>query len=202
MKLRVALMAGVFLGACGPAGDGRSTDAAPSGGDGGIVGGNGQDQPIKFNSGSRIKAKVTKTSISTADGAKYESSAFGGWYDAQRQEDCSPGLAGDGKTRCLPTASTMFAGYYADAACTVPGLLISVPSCLTVKYVAAPVSGCSATATTGPRIYRPGTMQATYYSKSGTTCTAQSSATLGLVPQGAEVPPTDFAEMTSTVTTQ
>jgi len=206
MHFRVALVAGVFLGACGPAADGRTTDAGPSVGDGGVVGGSGQDQPIKFNSGTRIKAKVTNTSISTADGAKYTSSAFAGWYDAARQEDCSPKSAGDGKIRCLP--ATMNTPYYADAACTAPAALVvtdPTPGCSPPqpKYLGVlPPAACPQTG--GTRVYRLGPTITTFYSKSSTgTCSGPATSPgLSFYTLGAEVPVTEFAEMTSTTSTQ
>lgn len=70
-----------------------------------------------YKSGSRIKAKVLKTS----DGAQ----SFLGWYDTELSTDCifwySTYKAEDGKNRCLPRSAVVSSSnYYTDSNCSKP----------------------------------------------------------------------------------
>lgn len=85
--------------------------ASTTGGGGGIL------DPVRaaqaYESGTRLKARRHVS----ADGA----SAFAGWYDSARKENCSLQSAVDGTTRCLPTGSYVFIkSYFADSSCTQP----------------------------------------------------------------------------------
>lgn len=74
--------------------------------------------PPEYTAGPRIKPRITTTSF--GDGAKIRT--FSGWFDSARNEDCMAGVAGDGKSRCLPLSNAAFVldGFYTDATCTKP----------------------------------------------------------------------------------
>src|SRR5690606_29553767 len=111
----------------------------------------------------RIKMRV----LSTPDGAK----VFHGWFDSQRNEDCTFQRAADDMTRCLPSSVAYDYGtYYADAACTIPVALWQYAGCSPPPYVA--VYSASAQCPTNPpgiAIYTRGTTYTSYYAKSGAT---------------------------------
>lgn len=211
MLCRVAFAMALGVFACGPEGGHQvDPDAGPGSGsdDGGVPGANGEDQPIQFTSGTRIKARTTTTMITTADGASYKSTTFAGWYDAERNEACSPQLAADGKTRCIPAASPTF-GYYADAACTMPVTFASTPTPVcgasgTLKYISvAPPPACPTTV--GPRIYLAGSIGNTYYIKSTSNGTCSGPNMLEgytFAALGTEVPAAEFVEMTTATSMQ
>lgn len=161
-------------------------------------------------SGTRIKARTTTTLLG-ADGTKQESTGFGGWFDAQRNEPCTVSLAADGKMRCLPAAAARYVdNYFADAACTQSIVLVTPVTCAAYgaplgvpKYLSepgAPVNGC-----TGMR-YRPMGAKiagASYYLKSGANCFGPYPLTNqdAYDASGAEIPPTEFVAFTSTSVT-
>ena len=64
-----------------------------------------------------------------------------GWHDTMNDVDCTFTLASDGKTRCLPVASTG-AILFTDGTCTSPGrvAVLSDPSCIGVRRYAREVS--------------------------------------------------------------
>lgn len=64
-----------------------------------------------------------------------------GWHDTMNDVDCTFALASDGKTRCLPVASTGTI-LFTDGACTSPGrvAVLSDPSCIGVRRYAREVS--------------------------------------------------------------
>jgi hypothetical protein len=212
MLSRIVVVLVFGASACGPANERPAvSDAGPDAGpgtvDGGVPGANGEDQPIQFMSGTRIKARATNTMITTADGASYKSTAFAGWFDAQRNEACSPQLAADGKTRCLPAAIAT-SNYYSDAACSMPIVIASTPTPVCggsgmLKYIAiSPAPACPTTV--GPTLHHAGTIGTTYYIK-GTngTCSGPTTADgYTWASLGAEIPPDEFVEMTTTTTTQ
>lgn len=160
--------------------------------------------PDLFESGTRIKARTTVTEYSTVDGATRTQTSFVGWFDSMRNEPCSPTLASDGKTRCLPAAAAPLTGYFVDAACTVPGAPLS--TCLGAdapKYIAIPQPTTCPPSSLGAKVIPVGTPTTTYYFKSGANCTGPTT-TADLAwypPAGAEIPPTEFVEMTVTTTT-
>lgn len=176
---------------------GQESDTGPGGG------ANGEVDPVSFASGTRIKARRSVTTTSAPDGARSSVSAFAGWYDGQRNEPCAPTLAADGKSRCLPVASSITTIYFGDAACAIP-VAMAVADCTSEApaYVSSVVvATCPVTA--GPRIFKRGSMYTSYYIKSGATCSGPIAAgTLKVFTAGAEVLPSDFAEMTVTTTTQ
>lgn len=169
------------------------------------TGESGEDEPSEWTSGSRIKARVTVTSTKTADGAMRSEKYFGGWYDAMRDEVCSPSIAADGKTRCLPQASRTSTNYFADAACTVPAVMVYDCSAAAPKYLAvyAEAGATCTTNTAGPQLFTVGAKQSIYYSK-GTACNGPTNAgaTIAIYPVATPVPASSFAEMTVTTTTE
>ena len=66
-------------------------------------------------SGTRLRARYAMGT----DGSK----EFVGWFDKQRNEECSIKAAESGKLRCLPTAHPVFD--YSDAECTKP--IVTLP---------------------------------------------------------------------------
>jgi hypothetical protein len=158
-----------------------------------------------FESGERIKVRAKTTTITTADGALRASTEFAGWFDSERNEPCSPTLASDGKTRCLPPAVLLSDGYYfADAACTIPVALVVGCTPEVPRYVATPAAASCPAATTGPRVFAAGPAITSYYFKDGATCSAQPANPdwTWWPPTGDEVPASSFAEMTVETTTQ
>ncbi|GEM_PF-3444751 len=88
------------------------------GGAGGTGGGSGSLEPEIDRSGSRLHVRY----FTGADGSR----EFIGFYDGQRNENCSfiwPGsAAADGTTRCLPLDNLAYLNdsYFADSSCTQP----------------------------------------------------------------------------------
>lgn len=87
-----------------------------------------RDAAAQTSSGSRIKAKY----LTSSDGAKQ----FQGWYDSDRQEDCSFQLARDGSTRCMPSGYS-YGTLYSDTGCSQRLTLMLKASCGSAapKYV-------------------------------------------------------------------
>ena len=160
MRLAAIVLVGVSLSlaACGkdpgPKGDpGAQGPAGPQGVAGTTSG---------ATSGTRIKARSTTTTLSSADGAASTASYLAGWVDSARNnEACSPGLASDGAMRCLPAASAIWDGYYGDAACTI-AIAAYVPVCGTAPpaYVAV-TTPPTCLASAGPRTFAAGASYAT-----------------------------------------
>lgn len=190
------LLAGACMGPAGPPG--------PPGGNGsdGASGSPAED----FESGQRIKARATTTVTTTADGAMRTVRSFVGWFDSMRNELCSPMLASDGKTRCIPTTVALVDtnANFADAACTIP-VAVAIAGCGTPapRYVAVhPAVTCPQTV--GARIFAAGLPVTSYYSKSGANCFGPSSIpSFTFYPtSGAEIPASSFVEMDITATTE
>jgi hypothetical protein len=98
-------------------------------------------------SGTRLKARW----YVSADGAKQ----FLGWFDSQRQENCSFQVAADGKTRCLPTTVLTFFYFY-DPECKRP-LAVSAPACPVRKYWADSLPiGSTCSPLGGTRVFESG----------------------------------------------
>jgi hypothetical protein len=152
--------------------------------------------------GTRLKLKW----YAGADGSKQLHPYV--FYDSQRQEDCGPTLAGDGKLRCVPTASAYPSSYYLDSACSQPML---VASCGTPAKYASAVTGGAACAG-----YRPAKLTAIsrpsglWTGGGAIACTAAPAATVDAVltsyanvytlySVGPEVPATEFVELTEQV---
>lgn len=185
-------------GGNGTGGNGTGVDSGATGDPGGSI------APVTFTSGTRIKARTTTTTMSTADGARYAFTQFVGWFDSQRNEECAPAVASDGITRCLPVASAINDTFFDDAACTIPLAIASAPGCFTTprQYVTQPLAAPACT-NAGARVFAAGATHPTYYSKSGTTCTGPSTLPgyTWYAASGSELAPTLFAAMTMTTTT-
>jgi hypothetical protein len=190
MNIKLVLVAA--LAACGSSNGGpmMTSDAKASGGDAGNGGGDGG---IDVNqSGTRIKMKVLKT----PDGAK----VFSNSYDTQRNEDCVFGVAGDGVMRCLPYQSVAYdyGSYFSDAACTQP-VALSYSSCAAPSYILVRGAACPY-GMTATRVYTVGAAHASFYTKSGTTCSGPTTvATYTLYSYGAEVAPSSFQSATTSI---
>jgi hypothetical protein len=63
-------------------------------------------------SGTRLKART----YNAEDGSQQ----FIGWFDSQRNENCGFQMAADGKIRCLPSGTSVEAGFFGDTGCTQP----------------------------------------------------------------------------------
>lgn len=78
-------------------------------------------------SGTRIKAVYWET----PDGARIFA---GRMRDMQRDEECAPGVAADGVTRCLPSWERLNYSAFADNSCTIFGHVMS-PSTAPPAYI-------------------------------------------------------------------
>lgn len=140
-----------------------------------------------YKSGSRLKAKYYEGQ----DGSK----AFVGWFDSQRNEDCSFRIAADGTARCLPTGDVV--QFFNDGNCTSPLVMVAKP-CATAAAYAVFQDGvsCSEVRT---RVYprgNPTTPGGTIFMKASTSCTGISSSTYQTIYNfftvGPEVAPSAF----------
>jgi hypothetical protein len=197
---------GVYLvvAACSAARTGSITSSVDGGGhgDGSSSGGDGPSlldaltDPVppasadSNQSGSRRKVKY----YAGDDGSK----AFAGFYDSQRKEDCSFALAGDGKTRCLPSPTATLSGYYADAHCTQPLLAIN-SNCATPTY-AWTMDSTACAATAGHHVLAVGSPFAgsSVYILGGTACSGPAPTGAGYLYffAGDEVDPSAFVAAT------
>lgn len=183
---QLAVVGIVLTSAC--AGDPNMMGTGGSGAEGsGGSGGTGSNQLAIYKSGSRIKLRT----LSSSDGAK----AFLGWHDQDRAEDVRPGKAADGRTRMIPDDAEQ-ALYFGDSSCTVPILMHWASNCsrpLAAYFIAAACTG-------NTRVFRAGPVYAGAIFSQGTTCFSQAlPAGVTAYSMGAEVPPTDFAEMTEAI---
>jgi hypothetical protein len=172
------------------------------------------DPPNTETSGSRLKARYTMTTTKGADGSMQTQRYFAGWYDSQRSEPCSAGLAPDGKTRCLPTLPGGSLGFFSDAACSKPLAYVikqqsscggsSVPPPKYFQTVTANASGCASV-----RIM-PATkvvVTALYEKSSAGACVVNGNLAFYLKTYEfydaalAEISATEFVELTVTTTT-
>jgi hypothetical protein len=148
-----------------------------------------------YQSGSRIKARM----LVTADGAK----AFNGWHDTERGENCSFGLASDGKIRCLPDLTTCPQSAYplgtlfGDSSCAGPKLVAVLATCSAPACaVAYSMGDCNQVKLSVVRVGEKYSGSVVYYQASDGTC---ANATSGLVSYsiyyaGAETAPSSFVE--------
>lgn len=153
------------------------------------------EQRALYKSGSRIRARVGRTT----DGAQ----EFIGWFDSQRNEDCDFQNQRDGKRRCLPRLVAS-ATYFADPQCTAP--LANGPVCGSApKYAWSPEAplNCSDVPkllAVGPehsgRLYHKGTDGCVALSESGEQNWRAVYRTFSV---GAAVPLTEFVEQTASV---
>ena len=148
-------------------------------------------------SGSRLRIQKTNG----ADGSSFVL----GLFDSMLSVPCVFGLAGDGKTRCLPIGGNATASYtsdlYADAACTKPAAIAPSTfraSCGLPKYAASPSYGIACSTELGYEIRTVALWSGgSVYQKSGASC----SAAAGLSPNGffvlgSVVSPSTFVEGT------
>lgn|SRR5574337_1268750 len=143
--------------------------------------------------GSRLRVRVWKGDDGTLQPA--------GFFDTTRNEDCSPSLADDGKTRCLPTSAYVNRSanqffYFADASCSTYLVELAASDCITPAYLELQSSACGV----GPS-YQPLSAiatPATVYSLNGAgNCVAQTAPTAKQWLQaGAKEPATNFVAMT------
>lgn len=108
-------------------------------------------------SGSRLKVRT----VSGSDGSA--NLIAGQFYDSELDDNCSPGRAADGVTRCLPNADGLVGLFFSDSGCSIP--------------VAALTKGCSA-----PKHMR--------WVKTGATCTTGSTTSVALI--GSQYVPTEL----------
>ena len=173
-------------------------------------------------SGTRIKARtsVVTTTTQTSDGAmSVTRSESQTWFDTLRDEPCAFQAAGDGKTRCIPASLAVRdasgGSYFQDAGCAIPlGFAIrTVPASCGATVLPAPpapkyVLTSAAGATCGGQRIRVLGAQlapsASVYIRSGATCvpTTAQPAFYDYFAIGAEIPPTDFVESTTTIVTE
>ena len=148
-----------------------------------------------YKSGSRIKAEVLRS----ADGAQQ----FNGWVDTQLNEKCSFTAATDGKVRCLPGGGFSSSGYYANATCTTP--LVVVPDgCAVSKYTLLSQQLPNTCIFSPKNLYAvhltAGAYSGPTYRKSGTLCQASAvesgDVAYSLNP---EIPASQFQEATTVV---
>ena len=203
MKALVVLF---VVTACGTTSSSQTSDGRPNDGPSALHDAAGPGSASSDTDGSRLKRMSTTTTTTGADGSSHIASYFAGWFDSQRNEFCSPTLASDGTTRCLPSVYPTYGSYYSDAACTLPMVYVSTGTCgfTPPKYIAIAVAQQTCgSMPVGPRVYAGGSATSTYYQKSGTSCTGPStSATYTFYPvSGSEIPPSTFVQMTVTATT-
>jgi hypothetical protein len=186
--------------AAGPAGinsslDGGSSDGSSSGGDAPSLL-DALTDPVPpasadtYQGGSRLKVQY----LAGADGSK----AFWSFYDTQRKEQCSFAAGGDGVMRCLPTATSYFVGYYADAGCT-QALVYANVGCATPTYAwktdsaACPLTAGHHVLTVGSPFTGP-----SIYILAGSTCSGPSptSSSFLYFYAGSEVDPGSFVSAT------
>ncbi len=142
--------------------------------------------------GTRLKA----TYLIGADGSKAYLTSV--WYDSQRSEDCSFGVAGDGQTRCLPNGAA--GGLFADSACTQP--ILSMPTGCTAPAYALTQSaqGCSVNPV-GTHVFSVGalTNPTGIYVQSGASCFSAGTGASGFdyYTVGAEIPASSFVAASS-----
>ena len=149
-------------------------------------------------SGSRLTVK--QQTWTGADGAVYAPLSYT-FHDNTLNVDCQPMTASDGIMRCLPTI-TSGAGYYTDAACTLPAALrfTNGVSCATPTYVniGGSYNYCLNGANSGPAVYSVSGTSSTLYTISGTCTSVASLFSSGYTAYslGSVVPPSTFASFT------
>jgi hypothetical protein len=166
-------------------------------------------------SGTRIAARFTTTTSTSADGAQQVTKYFAGWFDTQRNEPCSVMLASDGQQRCMPEAAFVNGDAFSDAACTKPVIEVDLDSACTSdptcsacnppapKYFAKGFpSSCG-----GTQIFPAGAQLplTTYYLGSPSFCSMEGVPANALfydASSTAEITPSSFAAFTVTSQTQ
>jgi hypothetical protein len=174
---RVAADAGRWLVEAGES----LQDAGAQAGDGAQA----QASAADPKSGSRIEMRVDV--LDGDDGSRHPGVAYA--FDTKRGERCSPGVAADGKVRCLPAATTALT-YFADSRCERPVLAVT---CEKPKYMSiqAEPAACAG----GAKIFAVGDAYAgDLYTGSPSSCElarALSGAAV-YVPLGSEIAASEF----------
>jgi hypothetical protein len=196
--MRSLLVVAVLLAGCGDAGptgpsglNGAPGEQGPAGAMG-VMGAPGQPGAPAYTSGSRIRVKTA----STGDGAKL----FRGLFDGDLGVDCAPGLANDGKLRCLPTTTVPVPRvYYGNNDCTV--LLAPAPgdgSCEVPRYAVQFTGACGVAS--GQTIYAiAGPFSGQVYTVGASNACVPADNVPPQLLVGAAVDPTTFAEVTEQV---
>lgn len=162
--------------------------------------------PVPFTQGGG--RRLERLQYVLADGTKVPRgfADFGRWRDHQRNEDCELRPAADGKFRCVPIAQatvSVATKYFTDANCTAPvATPIAVPTGCErpVRVIAASTSDANGCAT--PHVHSVGALVTTtlYRTVRGGACTiAPPDVNKPKYELGAEIAPTDLAEVTPTV---
>lgn len=148
--------------------------------------------PVPDAMGAEDGERIVNRFRVTADGLKRSE----GYYDTVRDENCSFLLTEDGAERCLPTASYLFVGYFSDAACTVPVVLVTDPNGCPPAYIAEfgqfADGTCSGKAFT--RIHETGAQASSIWSNSTGECVeAATQPTWTFFSRGARIVDSAFA---------
>lgn len=145
--------------------------------------------------GSRLRA----VNYVAEDGAKQWAYK---WRDTDRNEECTFGVAADGKTRCIPTALAIPGVYYGDASCSVPVMYQSnvegcgFPPPPSYMSVSAPAEQC---ATYALRIHQAVSVPGSLYQRFGEGACTVVSLPVGsyrMFRAGNEVPASSFVQAT------
>ena len=170
-------------GAGGSGGDASTSSASGTGAGGGTVEAQG------WVSGGRLRARL----YVGADGSKQ----FIGFYDSQRQENCYPRAAGDGKTRCMPEA--LAAAYFADAGC-IQQVGITAKGCAPPEYGSTGETSSCGTPVATIHALGPKSNPAQVYNQAGGAgCLPFDASPYDVYAVGASVPHADFVEVTEEV---
>ncbi len=135
--------------------------------------------------------RLRTRALASATGERLLGATF---FDSQRNELCSAGVASDDKLRCLPPVSglTSVAGYK-DAGCTQP-VLARAKGCTPPTFAATSLGlGCSSRV----HYYAVGAVTSVPTLYYGSPCVAGSVDTGSDYYSLSEIPPTDFAEVTT-----
>lgn len=149
-----------------------ASSVASSGSQGAGTGGSGQGgglscDPCEDSDGTRIVHRRHVTT--TLDGYKHVVEA--GMFDTLRNEACTPMVAADGVSRCLPTSQSPVL-YYADATCSTPIFLVAVGGCLKAPVYVGEAVTLPGQCATGTRVLKlAGEHVGDVYMLSGSACT-------------------------------
>ena len=148
-------------------------------------------------SGTRLKPR----SLSAEDGARH----FAGWYDSERETECTFQRASDGKLRCLPASLTVNPAWYSDSACS-KRLAYAFKGCSAQTTASLQESYCAGSTGSNVTVYAVGGPYTghAYYTKSANgECTGAEVAGLGgtyeLFSVGKEIAPSDFVAATESI---
>lgn len=151
------------------------------------------------SSGSRLQA-IQETWIGS-EGSFYRPLSYS-FYDQDLEVDCSAGVAGDRKMRCLPTGSggsyvNLNIGYFADSNCTVSAGFYATLTCNANSPKYGMAYDFSDPCEYIRRIYTLGNELNTFYNKTGESCVLMNmSPSYTYVAIGSEIPPSTFVQFT------